>query len=757
MRALLLTASALALTACASPQIQAPMVDPDTVARPLAMPRTPPPHFPADLSPEGVAAADDHLALEQVDGAEAMAFVRQSNEKALAVLTGDPRYETFRAEAEAILTATDRIPAPSFLGEGIGNFWQDAANPKGVWRRTTLDSYASADTRWETLLDIDALARSEGKDWVFKGASCLAPDETRCLISLSDGGKDAVVVREFDLTTKAFVADGFVLPEGKHRLSWLDADTLLVATDFGPGTLTESGYPYIVKSLRRGQTLAQATEVYRGAQSDGGYGVSASVFRDAEGAVQAVIFNRPLDTFRSERWWWRDGQPVKLGLPERASLHGVMGKGEGAELVFTAEEAWTYRMFQSSERPTEGEAVPAGALLSVDLENLVPLESPGTGEVVETITLDSEVIFEPGPRQSVEDVRVMNDHVLVAYSDNVVGRVARFQDRGEFAWERQEVTVAANSAIGLGDSSRKSGRVFVSAQGFLTPPSLGLLTPTDTAPRPLRAASPKFDASTHVVGQFEATSTDGTKIPYFVVMPRDLRMDGSAPTILFGYGGFQVSFPPAYKPEMGKLWLENGGVFVQANIRGGGEFGPGWHQAVLKENRQLAFDDFAAVAQDLIDRGITSPRRLGIYGRSNGGVLTSVSITQRPDLFNAAVIESPLIDMLRYHLLPAGASWIGEYGDPRIPEEAAYISGYSAYQRLRPDVDYPRVYITTNTRDDRVHPGHARKFAARLAAHGHDHLYYEETAGGHSNDADPVANARRWARHYVYLAQQLMD
>ena len=273
----------------------------------------------------------------------------------------------------------------------------------------------------------------------------------------------------------------------------------------------------------------------------------------------------------------------------------------------------------------------------------------------------------------------------------------------------------------------------------------------------LRSSPARFDASTHVTEQFEATSSDGTKIPYFVTRPRDLVMDGHAPTILFGYGGFQVSFPPAYKPEMGKLWLENGGVFVQANIRGGGEFGPAWHQAVLNENRQLAFDDFAAVARDLQQRGITSPRRLGIYGRSNGGVLTSVSITQHPELFNAAVIESPLIDMLRYHELPAGASWIGEYGDPRIPEEAEWIARYSAYQHLRPGEDYPRVYITTNTRDDRVHPGHARKFAARLGDMGYDHLYYEETAGGHSHDADPVANARRWARHYVYLAQQLMD
>ncbi len=750
MRALLITASTLALTACATaPQMEVPMVDPETVARPLALPQTAPPHFPADLSPEGVAAADDHLALEQVDGTEAMAFVRAENEKSLAALTGDPRYETYRAQAEAILTATDRIPAPSFLGDGIGNFWQDGTNPKGVWRRTTLDSYASADTRWETLLDVDALARSEGKDWVFKGASCLPPDERRCLISLSDGGKDAVVVREFDLTTKAFVTDGFVLPEGKHRISWLDRDTLLVATDFGPGALTESGYPYIVKSLKRGQTLAQATEVYRGAQSDGGYGVSPSVFRDANGAVEAVIFNRPLDTFRSETWEWRDGRAVRLKLPERVSIHGTMGD----LLIVSPEEAWS----------PAGIDYAAGALLAMPLDDLRPGEQMA-------VSNQARQIFSPGPRQSISDVAVFDDRVAVTLNDNVSGRLSVFVNRGEYGWSERQVSVPANSAVGLGDSSKGRGEAFVSSQGFLTPPTVGLLDvdfPIDgrgatVAASPnqiagLRSAAPKFDASTHVVQQFEATSSDGTKIPYFVVMPRDLRMDGSAPTLLFGYGGFQVSFPPAYKPEMGKLWLENGGVFVQANIRGGGEFGPGWHQAVLKENRQLAFDDFAAVAQDLIARGITSPRRLGIYGRSNGGVLTSVSITQHPELFNAAVIESPLIDMLRYHLLPAGASWIGEYGDPRIPEEAAWIARYSAYQQLRPDVDYPRVYITTNTRDDRVHPGHARKFAARLADQGHDHLYYEETAGGHSNDADPVANARRWARHYVYLSQQLMD
>jgi prolyl oligopeptidase len=694
------------------------------------------PHLPTDLSPAGVRAADDHLALEEVEGGEAMAFVRASNERALAALTGDARYETFRAEAFEVLSSTARIPGPSFLGDGIGNFWQDAEHPKGLWRRTTLDSYRTDAPQWETLIDVGALAEAEGVDWVWKGASCLPPEETRCLISLSDGGKDAVVVREFDTTTKTFVEGGFSLPEGKHRISWLDRDTLLIATDFGPGTLTESGYPFIVKTLTRGQSLAEATEVYRGDQSDGGYGVSASVFRDGQGGVQAIIVNRPLDTFRAERWRVEDGGIQKLNLPTRASLHGILN----GKLVFTVEEDWSW---YANVRP-------AGTLMAVNLWELEPNDG-------RTITNAATTVFAPGPRQSVEDVAVFDDRIVVSILDNVRGRISVFRDRGEFGWPETAVEVPENAAVGLGDTSRGSGRLFWSQQGFLTPPSLGLIDVATAASQPVKSAPALFDASTHVVEQFEARSSDGTMIPYFVVRPREMAMDGSAPAILFGYGGFQISFPPAYKPEMGRLWLENGGVFVQANIRGGGEFGPAWHQAALRENRQRSFDDFAAVARDLEARGITSPRRLGIYGRSNGGVLTSVSITQNPQLFNAAVIESPLIDMLRYPEMPAGASWIGEYGDPRVPGDAGFIARYSAYQQLRPDADYPRVYITTNTRDDRVHPGHARKFAARLGDQGHDHLYYEETAGGHSNDADPVANARRWARHYTYLAQQLMD
>ncbi|AQR60537.1 S9 family peptidase [Brevundimonas sp. LM2] len=710
-----------------------------------ALAQTPPPHLPTDLSPAGVRAADDHLALEQVEGAEALAFLAAANERSLAVLTGDPRYETFRQQAFDILSSTARIPAPSFLGDGIGNFWQDADHPKGLWRRTTLDRYRTDAPAWETLIDVDALARAEGRDWVWKGADCLAPDETRCLISLSDGGKDAVVVREFDLATRTFVPaqgreGGFVLPEGKHRLEWLDRDTLLVATDFGPSTLTESGYPFIVKRLTRGQTLAQATEVYRGDSADGGYGVSPTVYRDKDGVVEAVIITRPLDTFRSETWMLADTGAVQLDLPARVTVHGVLQ----GRLIFSPEEAWTLN----------GGTSPAGAVLAFYPSELVKSD--------DRVIIDdgpSVVVFVPEARQSVQQVAVLDDRLVIATTDNVAGQlhVYRHQPGRPARWNAQEITVPDNLAVGLADSSKARGQVFVSTQGFLTPPTLSLLEAEATDLVALKAGPALFDASTHVVEQFEATSTDGTKIPYFVTRPRDLAMDGSAPTILFGYGGFQVAFPPAYKPEMGKLWLENGGVFVQANIRGGGEFGPAWHQAALRENRQLAFDDFAAVARDLQTRGITSPRRLGIYGRSNGGVLTSVSITQHPELFNAAVIESPLIDMLRYPDLPAGASWIGEFGDPRIPGDAAFIARYSAYQQLRPDTDYPRVYVTTNTRDDRVHPGHARKFAARLTDQGHDALYYEETAGGHSNDADPVANARRCARHYVYLSQQLMD
>lgn len=690
-----------------------------------------------DLSPEAVAAADEFLWLEEIDGARAIEWVEEQNERTLGVLTADPRYEDMKAEALGVLTAQDRIATPRFRGGGIDNFWQDEANVRGLWRHTSLESYRSRAPAWETVLDIDALAEAEGANWIWKGAQCLAPEETRCLVNLSDGGKDAVVVREFDAAAGAFVDGGFELPEGKHSVTWLDQDTLLVATDWEEGALTESGYPFIVKSLKRGQSLADAEEVFRGDAGDGGYGVDPLVLRDDVGVVIAVLMHRPLDTFRSEVWEMVDGEAVKLNLPDRQTIWGAMG-GETPRLVFSVDE----------EGGWEGSA--GGSLTTA-----------GFGWLRGTAPVSAEEqpseIFAPGERQSVDDVAVFDASVVTVAYDNVRAQITQYEVPVDFSWTATQKLIPQNVAAHLGSASRSSGNLFFSYAGFLTPETLKLTNIVDGSIETIRQAPARFDASTHVVEQYEATSADGTRIPYFVTRPKDAPTDGSTPTMMFGYGGFQISYPPVYKPELGKLWLERGGAYVIANIRGGGEFGPAWHQAALKGNRQRAFDDFAAVAADLAARGIASADKLAIYGRSNGGVLTSVTLTQHPELIGGAVIESPLVDMLRYQELPPGASWIGEYGDPRIPEEAQFIAAYSGYQNIDPDAEYPEVYITTNTRDDRVHPGHARKFAARLQAMGHPALYYENTEGGHSNDSDPILNAERWARHYVYLARQLMD
>jgi prolyl oligopeptidase len=734
LTAMLLLAACATTDSAPAPVASAPAA-PAQPARASAM--------PTDLSPEGVKAADPYLWLEEVHGQQTMDWVNQRNADAHAKLEEDRRFETYRSEAYAILSATDRTPIPTFLDGRLYNFWEDDAHIKGIWRRTTLASYRSAAPQWETVFDVDALARTEGKNWIWKGADCLGSDERYCLISLSDGGKDAVELREFDTRTRQFVAGGFRLPEGKHRVSWLDRDTLLVATDFGPGTLTESGYPYIVRTLKRGQTLDQATEVYRGAQGDGGYGVSANVMHDADGKVLATIVDRPLDTFRAEQYLLTPQGPKRLALPSRVALYGMLGD----RLILVTAEDWSLG----------GQSFKAGSLLAIPLKSLTG--TPGT------IDRNQALLFEPTARQSVNSgvanyartVVLTRDRVVASIYDNVRGGLVSFAP-GRTGWTRTSLPIPANASVNLVDASRRDNRqVFYSVEGFITPSTLMLGDASTGQAATIRTSPARFDATNFQVDQFEATSSDGARIPYFVVRPKALAMDGKAPTIMYGYGGFEVSKPPAYIAEMGKLWLEKGGVYVNANIRGGGEFGPNWHQSVLRENRQLAFDDFAAVARDLIARNITSPQHLGIYGRSNGGVLTSVSITQHPELFNAAVIESPLIDMLRYPYLPAGASWIGEYGDPRLPADAGFIARYSGYQNVRWDQPYPRVYVTTNTGDDRVHPGHARKFTARMLEYGYNPVYFEDTSGGHSYDADPRANARRWARHYVYLAQQLMD
>ena len=686
--------------------------------------------------------------LEQVDGDKAMDWVRAENAKTLPVLTGDARYAGLQADAKAILAASDRIPTPTFHGAEVYNFWQDATNTRGVWRRATLDSYRSAAPKWETVLDIDALAKAEKANWIWKGADCRPTTHDRCLVELSNGGKDAVEIREFDLKTRRFVEGGFRLPESKQTVEWLDADTLILTRNWGEGTTTESGYGFVVKTLKRGQPLAEAKEVFRGDPKD--VSVSPNVLTDGEGR-KVVLLQRGTDFFHTQYSILTDKGVQRTSLPERSSVRGFVG----GDLIVTLEESWVRARWAGDKEPT---TYPAGALISITPAKALdtPLTGPN-GELVISNNCDPCVLFEPNARQSIDQVSVTDNRVAAVVYDNVRGRLMTFQDRGEFGWKSATLPTADNAAVSLVATSDSGDDLFFTVETFVTPTQLSLANLVTGKAEVAKTLPAKFKADGLTVEQFEATSKDGTKVPYFIVRKAGPKPDGSSPTLLHAYGGFQLSKLPVYDPLVGKLWLERGGVYVVANIRGGGEFGPAWHEAALKAHRQRAFDDYFAVAENLISTKVTSPRHLGAYGRSNGGLLMGVALTQRPDLWNAVVVESPLLDMMRYHLLPAGASWIGEYGDPTRPDEAAWIGAYSPLQAIKPGVKYPLAYITTSTKDDRVHPGHARKFAARLAEVGAPYLYYENTDGGHANGADPDANAKRWAMHYTYLTRQLMD
>ncbi len=666
--------------------------------------------------------------LEDIHGARALAWVAQQNTRTAAVLETDPRYELFRREALAIFTAKDRIPYPGFLGDGVDNLWQDATHSHGLWRRTTLTSYATPDPQWNVLLDLDQLSKTEGKSWFWKGATCLRPAERYCLVRLSNGGGDAVRVREFDTATKQFVEGGFDFPVGKQYVDWLDRDTLVVGRDWsGVGAdLTASGYPYVVKIVKRGQPIDQAKTVFRGATTD--VWAEPRVLTAPDGAVRAIVIQKGLSFFEQAFYLLTDAEPLKLPLPPKTTLQALVRD----QLTFTIQQDW--------------DGFKAGALLAYDLAALK--SSPASAR--------PRLILQPSPTQAIDAVRATRNRLIVQLLDNVQGAIEVY-DLQDDGWTHKRLAFPKNAALAVRAASDDSDRLFVTSEGFLDPTALWAADAATGRVEKIKALPPRFDASKDQVEQRFATSADGTRIPYFLVAPKGMTPNGATPVQMFGYGGFQLSETPAYKPEMGKLWLERGGAYVVANIRGGGEFGPAWHDAALREHRQRAFDDFAAVAKDLIATGVTSPPHLGIYGRSNGGVLMSVSMTQHPELFGAVVIESPLIDMLRYNHLSAGASWVGEYGDPDIPADRAFIAKYSAYQLLKPGVKYPEPYITTNTEDDRVHPGHARKFAAKLESLGDPYLYYENTFGGHANDADPELNARRWARHYVYLSQKLMN
>ncbi|MGH8285134.1 MAG: prolyl oligopeptidase family serine peptidase [Steroidobacteraceae bacterium] len=675
-----------------------------------------------------VAASDPFLWLEDVEGERAIAWVRAQNDRSLGELTKDPRYQRFYAAALAIAEDKSRIPSGTPRAGWVYNFWQDDQNVRGLWRRTSIESYRKAAPDWQVLLDVDALAKSEDRNWVFKGVTCLPPAGRRCLVELSDGGKDAAVQREFDVEARAFVANGFALPEAKSRAIWKNEDTLVVATDWGPDTLTTSGYPFVVKEWRRGQPLEAAKEIYRGQQTD--VGVSPGSFESESGARLLLLYE--YDTFFTTTIWSLDGsdRPVRATLPAKATPRGY----HRGELVFTIEEDWN----------VGGRTWKSGSLLSMPAAQLAH-PAPSV-----------RLVVEPGARESIEDVEPTGAGVLVASYSNVRGRVLRFTFDGT-RWTRDQLPLPGTGAVALENTDSADGTAYVTYEDFLQPDTLYEVDVRGSRASAIKNLPAKFDGSRHVTEQFETTSRDGTRVPYFVVRPKSFTANGTAPTLLYAYGGFQISMTPSYSATLGQLWLEQGGVFVLANIRGGGEFGPAWHQAGLKTKRQVVYDDFIAVAEDLVRRKITSSRRLGIQGGSNGGLLMGVALTQRPELFHAAVVQVPLLDMLRYHQLLAGASWVDEYGSPDVPEERAWLEKLSPYHHLAKRADFPLPLFVTSTKDDRVHPGHARKFAARMEALGMPYLYYENIDGGHSAAANQRERAKRQALEFTYLARRLID
>ena len=687
---------------------------------------------PASSTPaqrKAVQPADPYIWLEDVASPRSMQWVDAHNAKATARLQADPRYQTLYDEALAIAGAKDRIPQPIFAAGAIYNFWQDPEHLRGYLRRTTMESYLTPTPAWTTMLDIDALGKAEGKSWVFKGLECLPPERARCLVSLSDGGEDAVEVREFDLATGQFVQGGFHLARGKHRTAWEDKDHLLIATDWTPEEVTQSGYPYIVKRLARGQPLSAAVEVFHGEKTDGGYGVSPGVLRDGQGRTLAVI-ERPLDTFRHETYVVTPKGAERLAIPAKADVSELVD----GRVIVKLDEAW--RDF------------PAGALVQMDLAatKARPAAPPAS------------LVWTPTARTSLEGVSSTQDRLLLDVLDNVQGKAYVYTPKGA-GWSSVELPLPANRTVGFGATDERSNRAFVGVTGFLTPSQLWYTADAGaTPPREVKSLPPKFDASNDEVQQFEATSTDGTRIPYFVVHRRGIALDGSTPPLMTAYGGFQVSMTPSYLGSTGKLWLERGGAYVLANIRGGGEFGPAWHEAGIGVKRQIIYDDFASVARDLIARKITSPRRLGIEGGSNGGLLMGVEFTQHPDLWNAVVIQVPLLDMIRIGTIAAGASWQGEYGDVNAdPKVMAFWEKTSPYQNLKAGVKYPEPFIFTTTKDDRVGPQHARKFAARMEEMGLPFLYYENTEGGHGAGADLKQAAHTTALTMTYLQEKLMN
>jgi prolyl oligopeptidase len=608
------------------------------------------------------AESDPYLWLEEIEGERALDWVRDHNEVTLGKLESDHRFGTFQSDMEASFNATDRIPSGHERGGYVYNFWQDRTHVRGLWRRTTLQSYRKDEQPdREPLLDFDVLAEAENENWIYKGVTALEPDGDRALVKLSRGGKDAVVIREFDVEAREFVDDGFHLPEAKSDVAWLDRNTVLVETDFGEGSLTVSGYSRLVKKWRRGTPLEAAQTVFEGELEDVGVGIWVNPRED--GPLAMIL--RVISTFDYELFLYDVGELRKLPLPSTVRPEGVIA----GQLLLRTSEEW--------KRPGS-ETIPAGTLFSFSVPSFL--------EKGELPPLD--VVLRPDDRTTISGVSTSRSAVWINTLHNVRGELHRYSYDSLSGWSSAPVDLPSNGSVGIVSSSVFSDVLFARYTSYLVPTRLVELDPESLTADVLRSLPERFDASGCVVEQHQAISTDGERIPYFLVRPREVPLDGTIPTVLYGYGGFEISQKPYYSQTFGKLWMERWGALAVANIRGGGEFGPRWHRAALKEKRQISFDDFHAVAEDLVDRGVTSPDKLGIMGGSQGGLLVGVAFTQRPDLYGATVCSAPLLDMLRYAELPPGASWKGEYGDPADPEMRSAIAAYSPYHNIRPDRDY---------------------------------------------------------------------
>lgn len=671
---------------------------------------------------------DPYRWLEEVTSVKSLAWAREENAVTTGALAETAAFRALEGRLRSILDSEEKIPRVRKIGDLYYNFWRDARNPRGLWRRTSLAEYRKEEPKWEVVLDLDSLAKAEGENWVWHGADVLEPEDRLCLIGLSRGGADADLKREFDLTTKQFVPGGYRLPEAKSQTAWRGPNSIFVGTDFGAGSLTSSGYPRIVKQWRRGTPLGSAKTVFEGKPED----MLVAAYRDLTPGFERDFILRKPSFWTSELFLRRDDQQIRIEVPDDAKC--------------TVQRQWLLVELRTDWQ-TGGKVYAAGALLAIDFESFLKGDR------------QFAMLFEPAARKSLAGYSPTRHHILLNELDNVHNRLYVLTPPASRngAWSRaelpgvpQQVTASATAVDAL-----ESDDYFLNVDGYLTPPTLAVGT-IGKGPATTYKTSPMyFDTAGLNVTQHEAISKDGTRIPYFQVAKKNLPLDGTHRTLLYGYGGFEISLLPHYNPLVGAAWLEQGGVYVVANIRGGGEFGPQWHQAAMKANRHKAYEDFIAVAEDLIRRKVTTTEHLGIMGGSNGGLLVGNMLTMRPDLFGAIVCQAPLLDMRRYHKLLAGASWIGEYGNPDVSAEWAFIKTFSPYHNVKPSVRYPRTLFTTSTRDDRVHPSHARKMVAKMQAQGHDVLYYENIEGGHGGAANNSQRAFMSTLAYAFLWKEL--